>query len=103
MPELTYRKRLSVLRLYLAGHSHQVIAENTEVAKGSVPNTIMMLKDGLPVLGGIEDQMDALRQVAVQVRRNGLALSQAAVGLTAFQSFVVLGLAPGDSSKIVAL
>ena len=62
MPELTCRKRLNVLRLYLAGHSHQVIAENTGVAKGSVPNTIMMLKDGqLPVLGGIDENVLQIR------------------------------------------
>ncbi len=104
MPKLTFRKLLNVMGLYLEGLSHQAIAEKTGVSKGSVSNVVEMVRDGqLPALGGIEEKLDAHREVAVQIRRNGLSLSQAAVGLTAFQGFAALGIAPGDIARMVGL
>ena len=80
MPELTYRKRLNVLRLYWARHSRQFVADKKGAAKGSVTNAVDMLRDGeLPVLGVIEDQVDALWSQAGQCapalrgQPNGLA------------------------------
>lgn len=98
MPELSLPKRLNVVGLYLEGHYHQAIAEKTGVSKGSVTNIVDMLRDGQrPALRGIDDQVDVLRKVAVEINRHGLSLSQAAVGVVAFQSFTALGIPPRES------
>ena len=104
MPELTFRKRLRTVELLLEGHSYQTISERVGVSKGTVSNVINEVRDGqLPTVRGLEDQVDGLREVATQVQRNGLSLSQAAVGLTAFRGFAALGIAPGGISKMVTL
>ena len=96
MPELNFRKRLRVVELLLQGHSYQTISERVGVSKGTVSNVINEVRNGqLPTVRGLEDQVDGLREVATQVQRNGLSLSQAAVGLTAFRGFAALGIAPG--------
>lgn len=103
MPELTPRKHMNVLRLYFQGDSYQAIAQKTGVGKGSVVNIITMLKSGqFRAFRDTEDQVDALREVAVQLKRSGLSLPQAAIGLSAFQGIAALGVPPGDIGKVVA-
>ncbi len=47
--------------------------------------------------------MDILRELAVEVRRSGLSMPQAALGLTAFRGLAAVGVAPQDISRMVAL
>ena len=103
MPDLTLRKRMNVVRLYFQGFSYQEIAQKSGVSKGSVVNIISMLKSGqFPTFRDMDDQVDALRELAVQLRRSDLSLPQAAVGLSAFQGIAALGVPPGDIGRVVA-
>ena len=75
MPGLTPRRHMNVIRLYIQGDSYQAIAQKSGVAKGSVVNVITMLKSGqFPAFRDNDDQVDALREVAVQLKRSGLSL-----------------------------
>ena len=104
MPELTPQKQMNVIRLYFQGESYQTIAQKSGVAKGSVVNVITMLKSGqFPDFRDTGDQVHALREVVVQLKRSGLSLPQAAVGLSAFQGIAALGVSRGDIGRLLAL
>ena len=103
MPELTPRKQLTVIRFYFHGYSYQDIAQKSGVSKGSVVNIINVLKSGqLPAFRDLEDQVDTLRELAVQLKRGGLSISQAAIGLSAFEGITALGVSPVDLRRAVA-
>ncbi len=104
MPELNFRKRLRIVELLLEGHSYETISERVGVSKGTIANVMNELRDGqLPAVRGIEEVVDILRELSVQIRRSGLSIPQAALGLTAIRSLAAVGVAPQDISRMVAL
>lgn len=103
MPEISIRKRLNIVRLYLNGLSYQEIVSRAGVSKGTVVNVINELKEGqFPALEP-QEQVDALREIAVEVRRSGLSVSQAALGLSAFKGIESLGVPPRDLAGALEL
>ena len=104
MPELIFRKRLRIVELLLGGHSYQTISERVGVSKGTIANVMNELRDGeIPSVQGIEDVADILRELAVEIRRSGLSIPQASLGITAIRSLAAVGVAPQDISRMVAL
>ena len=104
MPELTFRKRLRIVELLLGGHSYQTISERVGVSKGTIANVMNELRDGeIPIVQGIEEVVDILRELAVEIRRSGLSISQASIGITAIRGLAAVGVAPQDISRMVAL
>ena len=84
MPAISARKTMNVVRLYMKGHPHQYIADRAGVSKGTVANIIDDLREGrFNAIENLSDQIDGLREVAVELRKSGLSLSQAAMGLSA--------------------
>ena len=104
MPALTMQKRLSVVRHYFDGLSYEEIARKSGVAKGTVANVIGELKAGhFPQVRGLEDQLEALREVAVGLKRAHLSPAQSALGLVAFRGLESLGVEPSELEQAVAL
>ena len=94
---------MNSVRYYIQGYSYQEIAEKTGISKGSVVSIITDLKSGkFYPLENITDEIDALREIAVDLRRRGVSLSQATMGLSAYQGFEALGVQPSEVGKVVA-
>jgi len=97
MQRLSSRKQLSIIKLYLDGHSYDEIATRCGVSKGSVSNVISELKAGhiLDVQGPAE-QLELLRELSSDIRRHHLTPGQAILGLTVLSRLQELGIEPSD-------
>ena len=100
MKELSEKKKLEILKLFLEGYSYDDIAGQSEVAKGSVVNVVTDFKNGLfPVLSSVTDLADALRELSVELRRKGVGVSEALLGTAFFFRLSEMGV----TRQIVAL
>ncbi len=104
MQELSSRKRLAVIRHYLRGDSYDVIAARTGVSKGSVAAIVADLKAGrIPEVQEPADQLDLLREVAVELRKASVTLEQAMVGLTVQSRLHELRIEPAEIERWAAV
>jgi len=104
MEKLSLKKRLLVIRLYLEGLSYDEIAAKVGVSKGTVANVIAELKAGrFPEYGDLSEQLDLLRELAVDLRRSRLTSVQAAVGVSVLSRLQELGVEPGEIEGLSAL
>lgn len=104
MQKLSLKKNLLVVRLYFDGLSYGEIAARAGVGKGTITNVISELKAGqFPEAGNLSDQLELLRELAVDLRRTRLAPVQAAVGLSVLSRLQQLGVEPGDIESCAAL
>lgn len=100
MPRIPMRIRMEVLTLYFAGFLYnEIVAEmrrrGRQVSKGSVVNIVDELKKGVyPQFDLVLDQVEYLRQLAVALRKQGLSVSEASLGLTLFKRLIHLGVEP---------
>ncbi|MGC8849487.1 MAG: coiled-coil domain-containing protein, partial [Candidatus Bathyarchaeia archaeon] len=86
MREIPVEKRMEVLKLYFIGYSYDKIVEVAGVAKGSVVNIVKELKEGrYPEFESILDLVDELRSLAVEIKRSGLGISQASLGIKFYE------------------
>jgi len=82
MEKLSLKKKLLVIRLYLEGLSYGEIAIKASVGKGTVANVITELKAGkFPEFGDLSEQLELIRELAIDLRRAKLTPVQAAVGV----------------------
>ena len=73
MEKLSLKKKLFVIRLYLEGLSYDEIAARASVGKGTVANIITDLKVGrFPEYGDLSEQMELIRELAVDLKRTRL-------------------------------
>lgn len=101
---LSDRKKVQVVRLWIAGESYEPIAKRAGVAKGSVANVIGEVRAGrFPALTDLRDEVDALRELAVELKRLGLEPVRALAGLTAFERLQELGVEPNQVAEWVHL
>ena len=104
MPEVSLQKRLTVVRLFLEGWSYDEISTRAGVGKGTVASIVNDLKAGhFPEAHDLREQVEILREVAVEFRRSSLTVGQVAAGLTCFQRLVSLGVEPEELERFVAL
>ena len=104
MKQLSLRKKLLVLRLYFEGLSYDEIAVRAGIGKGTVANIISELKAGsFPEAGDLSDQLEAMRELAVDLRHSRLTLAQASIGLTVLSHLTELGVEPSDIENCAAL
>ena len=77
MREISLTSKYKVVKLFLTGLSYDEIAHQVGIAKGSVVNIIVEFREGhLPVPPGMTEYVDALRQVAVDLRKNNTSIAQ---------------------------
>lgn len=104
MPSITQRKKMNVVRYYLQGYTYQEIADKTQISKGSAVAILSDLRQGkFYGLENISDEIEALREIAVDLRRRDLSLSHAILGLSAFQGIEALGVQPADIKSVVEM
>ena len=83
--------------MYLEGLSYDEISAKTGVAKSLVSNIILELKAGkFPQYDELSEQLDMLRELAVDFRRTGITPVQAAVGISVLSRLQEVGIEPGE-------
>lgn len=77
MKEISLTSKHKAVKLFLTGLSYDEIARQVGIAKGSVVNTINEFRKGyLRVPPDMTEYVDALRQVAVDVRKGNTSIAQ---------------------------
>ena len=100
MEKVSAKKRMTAVRLYLAGMSYDDIAAKASISKGTVASVISDLKAGrFPEAGDVSEQLDLLRELAVDMRKSGLTLGRAAVGVAALSRLQEFGLEPAEIER----
>lgn len=104
MQKLSLRKQLTIVRLYLGGFSYDEIAAKTGVSKGTIANVVADFKAGRILDVQVPaDQLDLLRELAVDLRRLKLTPDQALVGVATLSHLQELGIEPGDIQHWAAM
>ena len=102
MSEVSIGKRMEVVTLYFEGRPYEEIARVAGVSKGTVVNVVKELRTGqFADLVGPKERIDALREVALALRRDGVTPAQAASGLSVIKGFQVLGIDPVELEHAV--
>jgi len=104
MQKLSLSKQLAVVRLYLGGFSYDEIATRAGVGKGTVANVVGDLKAGR-ILDAQEpvEQLELLRDIAIDLRRLKLTPGQAVVGVAVICHLQELAVEPGEIERFVAV
>ncbi len=77
MKEISINLKMKVIKLFLNGHTYDEIAEQVGIAKGSVVNIINEFREGyLPAPPGLVEYIDALRKLAVDMKKHDTSISQ---------------------------
>jgi predicted nucleic acid-binding Zn-ribbon protein len=77
MKKISLTQKFKVVKLFLTGLSYDQIAQQIGIAKGSVVNIIDEFRKGhLRVPPDMTEYVDALRQVAVDLRKNNASIAQ---------------------------
>ncbi len=104
MEKLSLKKKLLIIRLYTEGLSYSEIAIKASVGKGTVANVITDLKIGrFPEFGDLSEQLELIRELAIDLRRSRLTPVQSAVGITVLSRLQELGVEPGEIEGLSAL
>ncbi len=104
MEKLSLRKQLVVMRLYLSGLSYDEIAAKGGVSKGTVANIVSELKAGrFPETGNVSEQLELLRELAVELKQTRLTPGQAAAGIAVLSHLEEFGLVPADMERWATL
>lgn len=100
MERLTAKKKLAVVRLYLAGLSYDEIAARSGVSKGTVANVVTELKAGtVPEAADVGEHIELLRELSIDLKQSNLTLGQCAMGLILLTRISECGLDPGDIDR----
>lgn len=95
MKELTHKKKLEILRFFLEGYSYDDISTKNDVAKGSVVNVVNDFRAGhFLAFADVAEQVDALRELSVELRKRGAGVSEALLGTTFFFRLNEVGVTP---------
>lgn len=104
MHGLSPKKKLLIIKLYLSGLSYSEIETKACVSKGSVANVISDLKAGLfPEADAPPEQLELLRELAIDLHHLKLTPAQAGAGLAALAHLNELGIEPGNIQKWAAM
>ncbi len=104
MEKISLKKKLLIIRLYTEGLSYSEIAIKASVGKGTVANVITELKAGkFPEFGDLPEQLELIRELAIDLRRSRLTPVQSAVGITVLSRLQELGVEPGEIEGLSAL
>ena len=100
MDKLSAKKTIAVVRQYFSGLSYDEIAAATGVSKGAVAGIVSDLKAGkFPEVADLADQVELLRELALDLKKAGLAPGQCAVGLAVLHRVYECGLDVADIER----
>ncbi len=104
MPEVTLKKQMKMVELYLSGLSYNEIMRRVGVGKGSVVKVIDDLKGGrYAEVTDVAGQVDALRETAVRLNKEGMMPTKAALGLAVWGGINSMGVSPEEVPKAIVL
>lgn len=97
MRELSIKKKLTIIKLYLSGLSYDRIATKALVSKGAVSNVVSELKAGeLHPSLTVADDIDTLRELSVSLGKHSLVPSQALVGISVINMLREMNIEPSQ-------
>lgn len=102
MPRIPVRWQMEVLTHYFDGFPYDEVVKEMKrkgrpVSKGSVVNIVKEMKKGVyPRFDRVLDQVEHLRRLAVDCRKQGLSVPQASLGLTLFKRLIRIGVEPSS-------
>jgi len=100
MKEISRGKRLEIARCYILGHTYKEIEEETGVSHGSIANIVSEIEQGKLTVPGIpSDQVNDLRQLSFDLKKKGLELSQALLGISFFKRLQAMDISPEHLDK----
>ncbi len=103
MRELGRQTKIKVIKLFFEGYSYNDIVRQTGVSKGSVVNIIDAFRDGaLEIPPGMAEHMVVLRQVAVDSRKDGISVSEAAACIGLHRTLDEMGATPKEAGVWLA-
>jgi hypothetical protein len=103
MQKLSVKKELQMVRYYLRGMPYDEIVAKVGVGKGTVANIVSKLKAGqLPETGDLAGDVEALRELAVDLKQSKLSPSKAVVGIAVLSRLNEVGIESGDIESCVA-
>lgn len=95
MKEITRSKRLEVVEYYLLGYTYSEIEEETGISHSSIANIVHEIEEGdLIIPGTTFDQVNDLRQLSFDLKKNSLKPSQALLGITFLKNLRELQIKP---------
>ncbi len=104
METISIKKQLQIIKLYFSGNAFSVIAEKVGVSQGTVSNIITKLKDGFyPDISTIPEEIEVLRDMAIEVKKTGLNPVQAIIGLSVITTLDDINIEPADLEKVHTL
>ena len=101
MQEISLKKKVSIIKLYLEGLSYDEIAARGNISKGTVANVISELKAGrFPEYSDLSEQLELLRELAVDLRKSKITAVQAVLGASMFSRLQELGIEPSEIESL---
>jgi chromosome segregation ATPase len=92
---ITRVKRMEVAILYLLGNNYREIEKETRVSHGSIVNIVKELEEGeLDIEGVTLEQVQDLRQLALELKSKGLKPAQAMNGIRFYMRLVEMQITP---------
>lgn len=97
MKTLKQTKKNQVIDLFLQGYSYDVIAAKTGVSKGAISDIVSQYREGeLPPTVTQNNNLDKLRQLAVELQKNGMTITQLKPALKVQAKLQAMGATPDD-------
>ncbi|MBI2858063.1 MAG: hypothetical protein HYX90_03195 [Chloroflexi bacterium] len=93
--EIPQAKKLQAVRLYFEGLPYDEIASKTGMAKGSVAAIVEDLREGrIPQFEHLSELLNELRDIAVQLRKAGMSITEASLLFAMTKRLIALGVEP---------
>ncbi len=100
MEKITTKKKLTIVKQYLSGLPYGEIAADNGVSKGTVANVVSDLKSRrIPEAADVAEQIEALRELSLDLRRSTLTPGQCTVGLAVLNRINECGLDASDINR----
>ena len=95
MREISRLKKYEVADHYILGHSYKETEAETGVSHGSIVNIVKELESGRFTIPSTPlDRVNDLRQLSLDLKKQGLQPSQALLGVVAFERLRTLEISP---------
>jgi len=102
MQKISTTKKMRAIKLYLEGLSFDQIAAKAGISKGTTSNIISEFRAGAyPEVSDTPELLDALRELAQDLKQSGLTPVQASIGMRFLKQVQELGVEPAEIDSII--
>ncbi|MFC1919614.1 hypothetical protein ACFLWX_02345 [Chloroflexota bacterium] len=104
MKRLSTRKELGAIQDYLSGFSYDEIVKRRKISKGAVTNIVAAFKEGqILEINDVQDVLEILREISIDLKKSGLSVTSASLGLALFFHLQGIEVEPADIGPWVAM